>query len=88
MSEQDKKAREEATKGWIEQNPLRAWRKREGFQAAAVAGMASSTPNSMKNWERGHVRPCAAKMAKLAELMGTRQITLEGQWTDWENARP
>jgi hypothetical protein len=71
---------------WADTNPFRVWRKTSGQNASDFGHIG--TPNSFKNWERGHVRPSAEKMADLASEMGISQVKLEAQWTDWEVARP
>jgi hypothetical protein len=78
--------RREKLNAWVENNPFRKWRKEQGYQSVAFGHIG--TPNSMKNWERGQVRPSPLKMSQLAGEMKISQLKLEEQWTDWEKARP
>lgn len=76
------------TRNWMEENPLRRWRKRNELSmmdAAATLGVGLS---SVQNWEQGAYQPNEESMPKLADLLGVKPETLTRQWREWYRDRP
>jgi transcriptional regulator with XRE-family HTH domain len=73
---------------WINDNPLRIWRKANNLTETDAAVLMGSSVGSVRNWERGAVRPRALHMANIARAMGARQSALERDWSSWYGRRP
>lgn len=75
-------------KQWVEENPLRAFRRTKRRPGKHVAIELGTTATSMQNWEFGLVRPNPVNMAKIAAYMGESQVDLESAWTLWMRDKP
>lgn len=72
---------------WIEQNPLRKYRKSMDmtvYEVATTLGVSSQTVNQ---WEKGTVMPRTENFANIAQYMGVPVSGLLGDWMDWKERR-
>jgi transcriptional regulator with XRE-family HTH domain len=73
---------------WVEKNPLRVWRKKQGLSASDAALALDLNYSSFQPWERGSYRPMEESMQKMADAMGIKLSTLDKKWSDWYAKRP
>lgn len=75
---------------WLNDNPLRAWRKRTKPKVTllVVSFECACSIQSVINWENGSTLPRMASMEALARLMGTTRPHLDEAWARWNAARP
>jgi transcriptional regulator with XRE-family HTH domain len=69
---------------WVEQNPLRRWRKGAGLSIMRAAVTLEVTVTTIQSWERGAVTPSHENFERIADTTGTN----EAAWTRWSNRRP
>lgn len=80
--------RKEKIKAWIETNPLRRWRKREGLAMMDVASSLDIAFSSIQQHEQGGYVPNSSTMGKYAGAMKLSPEKLEQEWLAWYNKRP
>lgn len=75
-------------RAWVEENPLRVWRKKNDLAMMDVAsgtGMAFST---IQQHEMGGYFPNDESLEKLAAAMDISVATLTRKWRSWYDRRP
>jgi len=70
--------------GFVENNPLRRWRRARGLTQAEVARMLRASAKSVLDWERGGIVP-TKHFPALARLMEMDEPRLRGAWTRWRD---
>lgn len=78
----------DAYRAWVEQNPLRRWRKERKLPLMAVATGVGVNLFTVQTWEHGANRPRPVNFEKMAEFMGVPVEELQAQWDAWEGRRP
>ena len=76
------------TKTWIEQNPLRRWRKQHKLGFHKAAQRLSVGVSSLEHWEYGASVPVLESFIKLSKGMGIPLEDLREQWETWLRQRP
>ena len=74
----------EAHKQWIEQNPLRRWRKDNRISIQAASGMLHVSLSTIQLWEAG-TEPNEQNMEKLTRVLGPNAPR---RWKAWLEANP
>lgn len=78
----------ENKKTWIENNPLRVWRKARELTQNDVALMIGVGYHMVHSWEAGASIPNDAQMTLIAGAINEKQPELERVWTEWKNEMP
>lgn len=78
----------ERTGEWVESNPLRRWRQREGLSMMDASALLSIGMSTVQHWETGAHHPSPAKMERLASAFGVQTPTLARTWREWYDRRP
>ena len=68
-------------KEWIEQNPLRVWRKRNGLALHHVSSQLGVGLFTIQTWENGNSIPNSQNMAAIIEMTNNENISAE--WKEW-----
>ena len=76
----------ETLKGWIEDNPLRKYRKKNNVSMMRAASMIGVGMSSVQAWEQGAHQPTRASFELLAKVSGIENI--ERQWELWLKKKP
>jgi transcriptional regulator with XRE-family HTH domain len=71
---------------WVEENPLRRWRKREGMSMMRAAAMIGVGMSTVQLWEQGAHLP--KTYDAIADVLGVKPTTLARAWREWYNDRP
>lgn len=69
-------------KEWIEQNPLRQWRKENELSITIAASVLGVNKNTIVSWEHGAATP--SQWDKLKEVLGE---DIQQRWEEWRNSR-
>jgi DNA-binding transcriptional regulator YiaG len=72
-------------KEWIENNPIRKYRKENKLPLNVVASMFDVGVYTVQRWESGDVKPNEDNMRKIVKLLGEG---VEGQWEEWMKSKP
>lgn len=72
-------------KKWVEDNPLRQFRKQQNLSINLLASMLGVGFNSIQRWEGGEVIPKPENMDKLNKLIGD---DFEANWNEWMKNKP
>ncbi len=78
----------EAHEAWVEQNPLRKWRKKAGLTQCAVACAIGRSTQGVRNHEYGSYFPTPESVEAIAKLMEVTAVTLQRRWDRWMKGRP
>jgi len=73
-------------RSWIEENPLRQFRNKNGLTLMDAAGLLGVGMSTVQVWEKGASTPKDDKLERLAELLGEPKI--EKTWETWLQSRP
>lgn len=71
---------------WIEQNPLRTFRKHHQLSMMNAAALLDVNMTTIQQWESGSNRPNEENMQNLGRLLGVEQMC--GLWDAWYNSKP
>lgn len=74
------------TKEWIEDNPLRIWRKSNGLSMRDLAANIGVNLMSVQGWEVGNSFPNPENMASIVQL--TNDLDLPRRWFEWYKIGP
>jgi DNA-binding transcriptional regulator YiaG len=72
-------------KEWIENNPIRKYRKENKLPLNVVSSMFDVGVYSVQRWESGDVKPNEDNMRKIVKLLGE---DAERQWKEWMKSKP
>jgi transcriptional regulator with XRE-family HTH domain len=86
MTKQKLKALQQRQKEWIEKNPLREFRARNGMTVIAIASLLGVSSSGYQKWETGAGRPSEDNVLKLIDLTGDSEI--EQKFVAWFEAAP
>lgn len=75
-----------AVRAWVEQNPLRRWRKARGETLMGTAARLGVSMLTVQLWENGGMQPSEENLAKLAALL--QNPKLSQAWDSWLSQRP
>ena len=73
----------QAFKDWMEENPIRKYRKANGLSVHLFAAMAGVSEYTVQRWERG-TTPNDENMKKLEVLIPG----IVDKWAEWEKSKP
>jgi transcriptional regulator with XRE-family HTH domain len=73
---------------WVEENPIRQWRKRTGRRQIDVAEETGTAVSQVAAWERATYFPSFSKLRDIAGLMGRDPAKLEHAFRLWYERRP
>jgi DNA-binding XRE family transcriptional regulator len=76
----------ERQKAWIEDNPLRKFRRTAGATFMLVASALEVSTFTIQNWESGAAEPSAEAMAKIGALLSDDNIC--ATWSEWLGRKP
>jgi DNA-binding transcriptional regulator YiaG len=71
---------------WMEQNPLRRYRKANGVSYMNTARILGVTIAAVQKWENGTSQPTPENMAKIAVFC--QDPNLAEKWEEWLSRRP
>ena len=74
-----------ATTSWIDQNPLRAWRREQKATILETAGRLGVGMSMVQMYERGVHKPGADRAAAFEKLLGS---DWSERWDRWLASRP
>jgi DNA-binding transcriptional regulator YiaG len=72
-------------KEWIENNPIRKYRKENKLPLNVAASMFDVGVYTVQRWESGDVKPNEDNMQKIVKLLGEGA---ESQWKEWMKSKP
>lgn len=75
----------DAAKRWAAQNPLRKWRKEQGWSQEQTAEALGVTNIAVWYWEHGAAQPRRRNLEKLMELVGSELVA---DWAAWLAQQP
>ena len=70
---------------WVEANPLRKWRTRNGASMMAAAAMIGCSTSSIQKWEYGAADPTDASYDLITAATG---IDMRDAWKRWKRRQP
>lgn len=70
---------------WVDRNPLRAWRRKNGVAIMDAASQMGVSMTIIQLWEKGVHVPSADNFDRLEALVGS---TVARDWSKWFNAKP
>lgn len=73
-------------KDWIEDNPLRTFRKEREITVMEAATRLHISLSMIQMWERGVHFPSPENMAKIVAF--TEDPEIEQRWVTWKNSQP
>lgn len=73
-------------KQWIENNPLRRYRKENKLAVVNIAPTLEVSTNTIQAWEMGAKQPAPENLERIGKLIGDRQI--DSTWESWRDERP
>jgi len=71
---------------WLEQNPLRKFRKKNKLGLMEIAGLLGVGVSTVQTWEKGVTVPKSEKFKMLANLLNAPDI--EETWFKWLENKP
>ena len=71
---------------WVDENPLRAWRRETKRPILQTAAQIKASMTSIQLWERGVHKPGEDHMAAIATLIGDEGI--DARWDEWKSRQP
>lgn len=77
-----------AIRAWIEENPLRRWRRETNTTIMQAAVRMGVTITTIQKWEFGGMRPGPENLARMAGAMGQQEEALADAWDSWLSRRP
>lgn len=75
----------QAKEEWINENPLRKWRKLHGYTQGDVGNMIGVSLQMVKHYEFGDAQPTIEVAHKIEELVGGDLLK---DWNEWRKRRP
>jgi DNA-binding XRE family transcriptional regulator len=75
--------RKERRAEWIETNPLRVWRHKQGLAMMDVASMLGVAFSGVQSHEQGGYKPSEPTMKKYAAMMHQSYDSLDRAWDAW-----
>lgn len=73
-------------KAWLEQNPLRQWRKKNKLFLKDIGSAVNAGYHSVFRWENGMSEPGETQMKDLIRITGIGN--LQKQYREWIKKRP
>lgn len=75
-------------RAWVEENPLRVWRKKNGLAMMDVASGTGLAFSSIQQHEQGGYFPNEESMDTYAAAMDIASANLHRKWKAWYDRRP
>lgn len=70
---------------WIDNNPIRRWRKANGVSVHQFAAEVGVSTTAVSSWERGAFLPQTDSLIKIARLLGVSIENLIAKMADWKS---
>lgn len=76
----------DAIKEWIEENPLRKYRKEQGLAIMTMASLLGVGMSTIQTWESGAHMPRPESFAAIARVTGMENV--RELWDEWLSKKP